>query len=172
MHQLLRVMISAAALVLFAHGAAAQTLPGGASEIQETHGDWRVTCASPNGTKVCAFTQQQTNKDSRQLVIGIELKPTSSTKAEGTIILPFGLAVDKPVVMRIDDGTTQTAHFRTCLPVGCVVPVVFDDALVERLRKGAILNVTAITDNGREAAFRIPLNGFGSALARTADLSK
>jgi invasion protein IalB len=78
-------MISAAALVLSAHGAAAQTLPGGASEIQETHGGWRVTCASPKGIKVCAFTQQQTDKDSRQLVIGIELKPTSATKAEGTI---------------------------------------------------------------------------------------
>jgi invasion protein IalB len=52
------------------------------------------------------------------------------------------------------------------------VPVVFDDALVARLRKGAMLNIAATTDNGREAAFRISLNGFGSALARTADLSK
>lgn len=172
MHQLLRVMICAGAIVLSAYGATAQTLPGGASEIQETHGDWRVTCTSPNGTKVCAFTQQQTDKASRQLVIGIELKATSATKAEGTIILPFGLAVDKAVALRIDDGTAQTAPFRTCLPVGCVVAVVFDDALVANLRKGEILNVAATTDNGREAAFKISLNGFGSALARAADLSK
>lgn len=154
MRQLSRVMISAGALVLSAHGAAAQALPGGASEIQETHGDWRVTCASPDGTTVLRVHAAADRQGQSTLVIGIELKPTSATKAEGTIILPFGLAVDKAVAMRIDDGTTQTAHFRTCLPVGCVVPVVFDDTLVASLRKGAILNVTATTDNGREAGFR------------------
>ena len=172
MRHILRLMISAGAFVLSAHVAAAQALPGGASEIQETHGDWRVTCASPKGVKACAFTQQQADKESRQLIIGIELKPTGPATAEGTIILPFGLAVAKPVAMRIDDGAAQTANFRTCLPVGCVVPVAFDGALVARLRKGAMLNVTATTDNGREAVFKISLNGFGSALARTADLSK
>lgn len=77
-----------------------------------------MTCAPPNGTKVCAFTQQQTDKGSRQLIIGIELKATGATNVEGTTILPFGLAVNKTVAMRIDDGTAQTAHVRTCLPAG------------------------------------------------------
>jgi len=34
----------------------AQTLPGGASQMQETHGNWRVTCAQPGGQKVCLLS--------------------------------------------------------------------------------------------------------------------
>lgn len=61
---------------------------------------------------------------------------------------------------------------RACLPVGCVVPVAFDDYAVATLRKGAILNVTATIDTGREAAFKISLERIRERLARTADLSR
>src|SRR5262245_47790015 len=79
------------------------TLPGGASQMQETHGDWRVTCAQPGGQKLCTLSQQLADQNSRQLVLGIELKAKTSDKAEGTIVLPFGLAVDKPVALQVDE---------------------------------------------------------------------
>jgi invasion protein IalB len=152
----------------------AQALPGGASQVQETHGDWRVNCAQQNGQKQCALAQQQSDKDSRQLILGIEMKAVSANRADGTMVLPFGLAVDEPVVMRIDEtGAPQTLHFRTCLPVGCLVPLAFDTAAIAGLRKGATLHVKATAaEGGREAAFKISLNGFGSALDRTVELSK
>lgn len=152
----------------------AQTLPGGASQVQETHGDWRVTCAQQNGQKVCVFSQQQTDKDSRQLVVGIELKAVTSDRAEGTMVLPFGLAVAKPLALQIDDaGMMLPAHFITCVPVGCLVPLTLDAATVANLRKGTLLNVkSAGADNGQEVAFKVSLKGFGSALDRTAALAK
>jgi invasion protein IalB len=168
------VAIAAVAVGMHPSGANAQSLPGGASQVQETHGDWRVTCAQQNGQKQCALAQQQTDKDSRQLVLGIELKAASTSHADGTMVLPFGLAVDQPVMLQIDEsGAPQTLHFRTCLPVGCLVPLVFDAAAIARLRAGASLNVkTTAAEGGRQAAFRISLKGFGSALDRTAELSK
>jgi len=152
----------------------AQALPGGASQLQETHGDWRVNCAQQNGHKQCALGQQQSDKDSRQLVLGIEMKAASATRADGTLVLPFGLAVDEPIVLRIDEaGSFQTLHVRTCLPVGCLVPLAFDTAAIASLRKGTTLHVrAAAAEGGREAAFKISLNGFGSALDRTIELSK
>ena len=70
---------------------AGQGLPGGASSLQETYGDWRVACAQQNGKKICALSQRQTDKDSRQLVLAVELSAPAADKAEGTLILPFGL---------------------------------------------------------------------------------
>jgi invasion protein IalB len=150
-----------------------ETLPGGASQLQETHGDWRVVCAPKDGQKLCTFSQQQTDSNSRQLVLGIELKPTGPDKAEGTMVLPFGLAVTKPVTLQVDDsGATQTVQFRTCLPVGCVVPITLDASNIASLRKGTVLTVKAVGDAGQEAALKISLKGFGGAFDRTAALVK
>jgi len=166
--------ITALTIAVSRSPAFAQALPGGASQLQETHGDWRVNCAQQNGHKQCALGQQQSDKDSRQLVLGIEMKAASATRADGTLVLPFGLAVDEPIVLRIDEtGSFQTLHVRTCLPVGCLVPLAFDTAAIASLRKGTTLHVkAAAAEGGREAAFKISLNGFGSALDRTIELSK
>src|SRR5688572_15815651 len=67
----------------------AQTLPGGATQLQETHGEWRVTCAQPSGQKVCTLSQQLADQNSRQMVLGIELKTATADKADGTLVMPF-----------------------------------------------------------------------------------
>ena len=106
---------------------AGQGLPGGASSLQETYGDWRVACAQQNGKKTCALSQRQTDKDSRQLVLAVELSAPAADKAEGTLILPFGLAIERPITLQIDQAAAgQALHFRTCLPVGCLVGLNFE----------------------------------------------
>jgi invasion protein IalB len=150
-----------------------QTLPGGASQLQETHGDWRVTCSHQNDQRLCSLAQQQADKESRQLVVGIELRATSGDTAEGTIVLPFGLAVDKPVTLHVDDAPGKALPFRTCLPVGCIVAVSFDATTVAMLKKGTALSVKAVTaQTTQEVSFKISLNGFASALSRTATLTR
>ena len=150
-----------------------EPLPGDATSLQEMHGDWRVACAQQNGRKVCALSQQQTDKNTRQLLLAIELNAPAIDKAEGTLILPFGLALDQPVTLQIDEAAAgMTLRFRTCLPVGCLVGLAFDPTTVALLRKGTTLTVRATADGGQGAAFKISLNGFSSALDRTAALAK
>src|SRR5260370_26984555 len=79
-----------------------ERLPGDATSLQEMHGDWRVACALQSGRKVCALSQQQTDKNTGQLLLAIELNAPAIDKAEGTLILPFGLALDRPVTLQID----------------------------------------------------------------------
>jgi invasion protein IalB len=152
---------------------AGQGLPGGASSLQETYGDWRVACAQQNGKKTCALSQRQTDKDSRQLVLAVELSAPAADKAEGTLILPFGLAIERPITLQIDQAAAGPAlHFRTCLPVGCLVGLNFDAATVALLRKGTTLTIKATADGGQETSFKISLKGFADALDRTAALAK
>ena len=152
---------------------AGQGLPGGATSLQETYGDWRVACAQQNGGKVCALSQRQTDKDSRQLVLAVELSAPAADKAEGTLILPFGLSINQPITLQVDQAAAGPAlHFRTCLPVGCLVGLSFDRVTVALLRKGTMLTVRATADGGQETSFKISLKGFADALDRTAALAK
>jgi invasion protein IalB len=153
-------------------GQAAQTPPGGATQAAETHGDWRVTCGPQNGQKVCIFLQQLSDPNTRQLVMGLELKAAASDQVEGTLVLPFGLAVDKPVTLQVDDSPPMSRNFKTCVPAGCLVLLTFEPATVSALRKGTALNITVIAADGKEGSFKLSLNGFGSALDRTLALSK
>ena len=147
------------------------TLPGGATQLQETHGDWRVTCAQ-QAQRLCTVSQQQADKDSRQLLLAIELRAVSNDRAEGTIVLPFGLAVARPITLQAGD-VSATLSFHTCLPAGCVVPVVFDSRMMKALQQETVLMLSATAGDGsQQAGFEISLNGFPSAFARAVALTK
>jgi invasion protein IalB len=149
------------------------TLPGGASSLQETHGDWSVACAQPSGKKLCTFSQQQMDKDTRQRIIAIELNAASAGRAEGTLLLPFGLAVSRDVILQLGERVLGSPlPFRTCLPAGCIVALAFDERTVADLRVAEALTVRATGDGGQAVAFRLSLKGFSSALDRTTALSK
>ncbi|TPK96485.1 hypothetical protein FJ938_27220 [Mesorhizobium sp. B2-4-14] len=81
----------------------ASGLPGGATSLREGHGDWTVSCnlATQNGAnvKVCALSQEQTDSQSRQRVLAMELRPAGET-VQGMLVLPFGLALEKGVTLR------------------------------------------------------------------------
>ena len=104
------------------------------------HGDWRVACAQQDGKTVCVFSQQQTNKDTGQLLLAIELRALLTDWAQGTLVLPFGLAVQRPITLEINDAPIGTPlNVRTCLPVGCLVNVSLDAAMIASLKKAQSL---------------------------------
>jgi invasion protein IalB len=166
-------------LALFGAPALAQEaagLPGGATSVNESHGDWTVSCAvvPQNGAqnKVCALSQQQTNSQTRQRILAVELRPRE-TGAEGTLVLPFGLALDQGVALQIDDGQAlPSLRFRTCLPGGCLVDLRFDAKILSALRKGNSLKIKVVADGGGETQLALSLKGLPSALDRTIALAK
>ncbi|MCA0010997.1 invasion associated locus B family protein [Mesorhizobium sp. B292B1B] len=147
-------------------------LPGGASALSETHGDWTVNCQVSGAAKACSLSHQQFNKQSNQRLLAIELSSKTGEDATGTLALPFGLALAKGVSLTIDDQKLDgSLQFNTCQPVGCLVPVAFDANAIPMLKGGTTLKIDAFAaDTGQAVSFSIPLNGFGSALARTAEL--
>ncbi len=153
--------------------AAGPSLPGGASALSETHGDWTVNCQIAGAAKVCSLSHQQFNKQNNQRLLAIELSSKSGEDATGTLALPFGLALAKGVSLTIDDQKLEgSLPFNTCQAVGCLVPVAFDAAVTPLLKAATTLKIDAFAaDTGQAVSFTVPLNGFGGALARTAELS-
>ncbi|MHA6732420.1 invasion associated locus B family protein [Devosia sp. A369] len=173
-----RFLVALAPLVLAASIGVAQaqtasTLSGGASSIQETYQDWRVTCAQGQvAAHSCIFSQVQANQNG-QRVLGIELTPDGDgRKAHGNLVLPFGLQLDAGARLQIDDGAMgEVNRFSTCLPVGCVVPLLFGDAAIPFLKGGQKLNIHASAmDSGQAVVLPISLAGFSGALDRTLQL--
>lgn len=163
-----------AALALPAAAQTAVTLPGGASATTETHGDWTVRCQvrQPEGRITCLLQQEQVDNQSRQRLMAMEMVPNGDGVL-GTLILPFGLDLDKGVSVAVDEGQPgPNLRFRTCLPQGCMVSLGFGADVTATLRSGAALKVSAIADGGAPTPFSVSLNGFASALARAQELTR
>lgn len=154
---------------------ASPALPGGASSLTETHGDWTVSCRlqtqgeGEQPVRFCALSQQQADNQG-QRALAIELRPTENG-VNGVLVLPFGLAVTRGITLRIDENTPgELLPFSTCLPTGCLVPISFDAAMTDALRQGTSIAVSATAANGGEARLTISLAGFTGALNRTREL--
>jgi invasion protein IalB len=147
-------------------------LPGGAQAINETYQDWQMVCGQPQGAKQCAVVQQQTDGKTGQRILGVELRPQGD-KAEGILLLPFGLTLDKGVAIRVGEAEVASGlHFRTCLLAGCLVPLSFDAKTLAALRKTPTLTVNAVGDADQAVPFSISLKGFGPAFDRAIALAK
>lgn len=149
------------------------SLPGGANSLQETYSDWQVGCVVRDGAKRCAITQEQTNSQTRQRVVAVELT-IAGDKLEGALFMPFGLALDRGVSLQIDDqGGTTNQKFSTCLPGGCLVPLSFDTKTVAALRTGTALKLHAMpAGGGQELIYTISLKGFAQGIDRVSTLLK
>jgi invasion protein IalB len=148
------------------------TLPGGASSLQESYQNWQVVCTQRESAKQCVMSQQQVSRQNQQRVLLVELTPAKD-KLEGVLVLPFGLALEKGASLQIDDGAVgQPAHFRTCLPAGCVVPLKFDARMVANLQHGTAIKIKVVSDAGEETPLSVPLKGFPEAYSRVTALSR
>lgn len=175
MRTTLKLILSLAAVASAAAVQAQQggsALPGGASSLNETYKDWRVACALQGNAKRCVVSQVQTQQNG-QRVLAVELEAPNGPNVSGTLVLPFGLALDAGVAFQIDEKPAMPPlRFRTCLPAGCLVSVSFDAATLATLRTGTALKVKATADGGAPTPFSIPLQGFAAALDRAATLSR
>jgi invasion protein IalB len=154
--------------------AKAPALPGGSSSLQETFEGWTLQCAATAGGRLCNVQQQQRHRDSKQLVVAVELTVAPGNAVAGVLVLPFGLKLAAGAALQIDDKPVAPAlPFATCLPVGCLVPLNFDRAMINRLRAGNVLKVTAAAnEDGKPVALDVSLKGLPAALDRLAGLSQ
>jgi len=149
----------------------APILPGGASSLQETYGDWRVACVMRETERLCSLSQQHSQQNG-QRVLSIEIVPSAENAANGTLVLPFGLLLSAGVTLTVDDQPIGSAlPFSTCLPAGCLVPLALDSQTIERAQAGSRLAIGATASStGAPLSFTLSLEGFAAALIRTREL--
>lgn len=149
-------------------GTAFAQMPDGASSINETYQDWRVTCIKNENVDRCSMLHNQVAKDTGQRVLSVELTAPAADRLQGIILMPFGLALANGVKLAVDDGATgSTFGFSTCLPQGCIIPIQFDQSMVDTLKNGGTLNISAtIMDTGETINIAASLKGFTAAYNR------
>ena len=168
----LTLIVSSATLVSPVNAA---SLPGGASSLNESHGDWSLTCNTRGqgdaATVQCSVTQNLLDQSSKRRVLTIALSPQQGGGVKGVVIMPFGVALDQGATFQLDAGAaTAPSHYRTCVPAGCIVPVDWPDATVKAMRSASMLKIGAVMDNGKATPFSITMNGFASAIDRAVAL--
>ncbi|MGY2807893.1 MULTISPECIES: invasion associated locus B family protein [unclassified Bradyrhizobium] len=145
-------------------------LPKGASAISETYGDWIVKCQLDGGAKLCTLGRTQLAKETNQQIFAIELIPRDG-KAEGNILMPFGLKFDAGAVLKLDGKDLEQTRFSTCTTQGCLLPVSFPTVVTDTISRAKMLTVAAQSiSNGQAVVFNVPLNGFAAAPERTIQL--
>lgn len=149
----------------------AQALPSGASALNETHGDWRLSCMVTAEAPRCAISQTLVSEENRQRVLAIELQSAESV-VDGVLILPFGLDLSRGAILAIDEAVPLAPlSISTCLPAGCIAPLTLDIEALSTMQSGSILDVEVVTaDTGQEVLFSISLSGFTSAIDRMMEL--
>lgn len=169
--------LKAGVLVLMAgciHAASAAPLPGGASSLTETYEDWTINCQSQKEDATsCVISQMQSSSQTGQRVLTVELRNVADGKAEGVLVMPFGLDLSKGATLKIDDADGSTINFSTCLPQGCLVPLSFDEEQLGNLKTAANLNIdTVALSPSQPVPFKISLKGFANALNRIGALTQ
>lgn len=144
------------------------SLPGGATSLQESFYDWTVSCGLPGGRRVCLLSQIQADQQSKQRALAIEVGSVDAKSISGLMALPFGLELSQGATLQIDDATfLPPLQFQTCLPTGCVAQFKFEGETLAKLRTGKEMKINVQTfEGGRPLVMTVSLKGFVSGLAR------
>lgn len=146
-------------------------LPGGASSLQENHGDWTVSCRVAEARKSCMILQAL-GRSSGETVLSLELVPLSETRAEGILLSPFGLKLSDGVKIAVDGKPFDTSlPFMTCVEAGCIVPITLETEQLAQLKNGKEVLVSAANaSSGAAVDLKLSLSGFKTAFDRARSL--
>jgi invasion protein IalB len=152
----------------------AASLPNGASSINETYGNWVVTCQLLGGKKQCLVFHAQSDNQTAGSRSQFISKRQARGNTRGMILMPFGLNLAAGAILTIDDKELEDGlRFSTCVPEGCVLPMSFAAEMVEAMKKSNVLTVASVAlGSGEMVVFKVPLEGFPAAIARVGELRR
>ncbi|SEF46969.1 MULTISPECIES: invasion associated locus B family protein [unclassified Methylobacterium] len=155
-----------------AAAAAHAVWPAGASTVSESYGDWTMTCTRPSDKVTCIVAQSQGDSRTGRRKFGFELQTPANGRAEGIVLMPFGLAIEPGVTFKLDEQTLgKGAPYTTCSAEGCIVAISFPTLALDGMRTAKALTVTGEKAGGTEpATVTVPLTGFSQAFDRAVAL--
>jgi invasion protein IalB len=99
--------------------AAGTLMPAGdlSAQAPESPAAWRVECTGDGKSLECRAIQQIFQRDTRQLVASVAVRFAPETKAGMmSILLPLGLNLTEPVLIKVDNGPPERQPIQTCIP--------------------------------------------------------
>ena len=157
--------VLAAVIILVQPGAlrAQQTAPA-----PEPPAAWRVECAGDGKSLECRAIQQIFQRDTRQLVASVAARYAPEIKqGQISILLPLGLNLTEPVLVKVDNGPPERQPIQTCNNAGCLVTMTAPEKLLAAMRTGTDLKLTVQDASKKPIELSLPLLGFGIAYDKT-----
>ena len=152
------VAIALSLFIAAAQSALAQQAPDGPPAA------WRVECSGDGKTLDCRAVQQVFQRETRQLVVSVLVRPAADGKRAAMVItLPLGLNLTEPVLVKVDNGTAEKHPIQTCTNIGCFASLTANERLVNAMRGGSDLKITFQDANKKPVEMSLPLLGFGIA---------
>jgi invasion protein IalB len=132
---------------------------------------WRVECTGDGKSLECRAIQQIVQRDARQQLvplatIAVRFDPQAKAGVM-SILLPLGLNLTEPVLVKVDNGPPERQSIQTCNNSGCLVTLTAPDKLLTAMRTGTDLKITVQDANKKPAEISLPLLGFGLAYDKT-----
>jgi len=145
-------------------------MPAGALSAQtpEPPAAWRVECTGDGKSLECRAIQQIFQMPSRQLVASVAARFDPQAKAGVvSILLPLGLNLTEPVLVKVDNGPPERQPIQTCNNSGCLVTLTAVEKLLAAMRTGIDLKITVQDASKKPVEMSLPLLGFGIAYDKT-----
>lgn len=134
--------------------------------------DWRLLCETPDkGEKQCQIFERLTFGKEKEKPQGIALtalvlntKMNDKPATVVRLITPLGTVLAPGIAIKFDDDKEVKVPYWQCFPGGCLVNMVFDDAMMNKMKNGKIMFVAYRMPNGKDATLKVSLKGFAPAL--------
>ena len=142
--------------------------PAGALSITENYGEWTLTCTRPETNTACMLMQSQGDNKTGKRLFAFELRTPKDGRAEGLILMPFGLSIDPGVTFKLDDVVLgKGAPYISCSSEGCLVPISFPTLATDAMRTAKTLQVIGVKPSNEEPQpIAVPLGGFAAVWDR------
>ena len=130
----------------------------------EKYNDWVGRCETDGNSQICYIEQNLVSgKENKRRVLGVQLGYYQKN-VYGNFILPLGVMLKDGVKIRVDGFDFSTpVPYTYCNEGGCSASFHLDQKMIEMLKKGKKMEVTAVSTNGQDFSLPVSLNGFTKA---------
>lgn len=163
-----RLRLAAAAMVVVSQVAVGIGVAHAQGAVRSVHGDWQMRCDTPAGAQEeqCALIQNVTADDRENVGLSVIVLKTADKQSRLLRVLaPLGVLLPMGLGLRVDDADVGRAGFVRCLPNGCIVEVVMQDDLIDKMQKGSAATFVIFQTPEEGIGIPISLNGFSDGFA-------
>jgi invasion protein IalB len=150
----------------------AETAQAGQVYLAETMAPWELRCTkTTSGKDPCQIFQALRNDTGASVAeFNMFAVPDGQGAAAGAVIIvPLETALDRGLILKVDDKEARGWGFDFCNSYGCVVRAGFTAAELEEMKAGtkAVLSITPMADRDTPVELTLNLEGFSAAIDKT-----
>jgi invasion protein IalB len=126
--------------------------------------DWVSRCEAGAGSQVCFIEQSLVaGKEEKQRVLSVQIGYYQK-KVIGNFVLPLGVLLQHGAKIVVDGFEfSKPVPFTYCDQAGCSASFQLDEKLIDMLKKGKAMEITAKGLNGKDFSLPVSLKGFTEA---------